>query len=55
MCAREPHNSHDHYAVAVKRDSSSDICQESYQDYTRMFTVLRPGGVIFRVVTGGTQ
>ena len=54
VCAREPHNSHDRYAVAVKREDV--LIWHLPRKLSRLCSLfLRWGGAIFYVVTGGRK
>ena len=52
VCAREPHNSHDRYAVAVKREGVLIGHLPRKLHVSRLCSLfLRRGGAIFCVVT----
>ena len=54
VCVREPHNSHNHYAVAVKREDV--LIGHLPRKLSRLCSLfLRRGGAIFCVVTGGRK
>ena len=54
VCVREPHNSHDRYAVAVKREDV--LIGHLPRKLSRLCSLfLRRGGAIFCVVTGGRK